>query len=179
MRVDLIVGKGGPKIIFRGKVAGPAVMKGRDGKHQKGYNLALEKEDFEKTNYLSGYVRGGMLDLRERRRLPIRLAVTYGGIAGPVDTFTRDINEEGVFVVSKEPLREGSKVHLLIKFPDHPDPVSLAGTVSHTVLVEDEDVPGMGIKFDLSPELAGKMNQLVDLVEAEFLSGSLPDECLL
>lgn len=177
VRLDLVVGKGGPKIIFRGKVISRQIKSDGDG--PTGFSMALGPEESEKVNYLTGFVRGGMLDLRQKRRLPIRLNATYGGIAGPVATYTRDINEEGVFVVSEEPLPEQSEVHLLITFPDQDEAVSISGIVSHTVVVEDEDVPGMGIKFNMTSNLAVQMVKLIDEVEARFVSGSLPEEYLL
>ena len=35
--------------------------------------VALGGTEREKINYLNGFVRGGLLNLREKRRLPIRL----------------------------------------------------------------------------------------------------------
>jgi len=69
-----------------------------------------------------------------KRRLPIRLAVTYGAIEGPAKTFTKDINEEGVFLFTDKPLPETSQVHMLVSLPGRSDPLSLVGKVSHTIL---------------------------------------------
>jgi len=177
MRIDLEIDASGPRVILRGKV-----ISRRDkpeGNAPAGCSVALGPEEREKVNYLNGFVRGGLLNLRERRRLPVRLPVTYGGLEGPCSSFTRDINEEGVFVVAEEPLPEESEVHLLIEFPGDGDPVSVAGTVSHTVVIEDDDVPGMGILFSLTPEQRGPFEERIDQLEKAFLKGSLPDRVLL
>ena len=172
VRVDLIVGGGGPRVILRG-----TVITLRD----EGCVVAVGPNERVKINYLNGYVRGGLLDLRERRRLPIRLPVTYGAVDGPKQTFTRDINEEGVFVVTEAPLPEDSEVHLLISFPGREQPLSLSGVVSHTVVPEDEDVPGMGIVFAFRADdeaTTAALRKAVDECERRFLADELPESYL-
>lgn len=178
VRVDLIVGLSGPRVILRGKVIARR-MKG-DSSLPRGASVALGPDEREKINYLNGFVRGGLLDLREIRRLPLRFQVTYGGIGGPCKSYTRDINEEGVFVVTEDPLPEGSEVHLLLTLPTRPAPVSLSGLVSHTVVVEDEDVPGMGIRFRYQGQSQrDEVTRLIDELERMFVSNKLPEEHLL
>jgi hypothetical protein len=177
IRVDLVVGPSGPKVILRGKVVARRV-KG-DGSLLKGFTLALGAEEREKINYLNGFVRGGLLNLRERRRLPVRLRVTYGGIKGPCDSFTRDINEEGVFIITADPLPEESEVHLLIIFPGKTEPMSLAGVVQHTVVVEDEDIPGMGIRFKFQRGELESFVKLIDELDERFRRADLPEEYLI
>lgn len=177
VRIDLEIADSGPRVILRGKVI--SRRQKAESSAPAGCSVALGPEEREKINYLNGFVRGGLLNLRERRRLPVRLPVTYGGLEGPCRSFTRDINEEGVFVVAEEPLPEESEVHLLIEFPGAGEATSVAGTVSHTVVVEDDDVPGMGILFKLTPEQRAGFEQQIDKLEKAFLSGSLPEEALL
>lgn len=169
VRIDLVVGQGGPRVIVRG-----TVISVRDG----GSVVAVGPNERVKINYLNGYVRGGLLDLREKRRLPVRLPVTYGGVDGAMQTFTRDLNEEGVFVVSETPLPEDSEVHLLLSIPGREQPLSLAGVVTHTVVVEDEDVPGMGILFRLDDPTRAELREIVDDLERRFLADQLPDALL-
>ena len=177
IRLDLVIGTGGPRVILRGKVIARR-MKG-DAALPRGVSVALGPEEREKINYLNGFVRGGLLNLREMRRLPLRFPVTYGGIGGPCKTYTRDINEEGVFVITEDPLPEGSEVHLLLTVPIRGNAVSLAGTVQHTVVVEDEDVPGMGIRFRHQGNQRDEMTRLVDELERMFLENRLDEEFLL
>lgn len=177
VRIDLAIADGGPRVILRGRVIARRDI--RDGSAPPGVNIALGAEEREKINYLNGFVRGGLLNLREHRRLPVRIPVTYGGIKGPVPTFTRDINELGVFVVSEQPLPEGSEVHLIFRFPGIREGMSLSGIVSHTVVVEDEDVPGMGILFNHTDDERRRLAAIVDDLEKGFLEGSLPEELLL
>jgi Tfp pilus assembly protein PilZ len=178
IRLDLVVGNGGPKVIFRGKVISRRLQ--GDDTLPKGCSVALGHDEKEKINYLNGYVRGGLLNLREARRIPVRLKVTYGGLKGPVDSHTRDINDEGVFVVAEDPLPEDSEIHVYIDMPDRGDPYSLTGTVVHTVVVEDEDIPGMGIRFEFEDEnAAAEFTGAVDSLEKLFLSGKLSDDYLV
>ncbi len=172
VRVDLYCGDEGPRVILRGEVIGH--RSGGGG----GLIAALGASEREKVNYLNGFVRGGLLNLREHRRLPVRLPVTYGGIKGPCETHTRDINELGVFVLSDEPLPEDAEVHLLITVPNRAQPLSVVGVVSHTVVPEDEDVPGMGIVFRLSDSERAEVSEAVDTLEKAFLSGDLPEDTL-
>ncbi len=140
LRIDLDVG--GWLVTLRGTVVGT-----RD--EPAGLIVALSGTEREKINYLNGFVRGGLLNLRRKNRLPIRLQVTYGAIEGPEKTFTRDINEEGVFLFTEKPLPETSQVHMLVSVPGKQQPLSLMGKVTHTILAQDEEPPGMGIVFDL------------------------------
>lgn len=169
VRIDLVVGTSGPRVILRG-----TVISTRDG----GCVVAIGPNERVKINYLNGYVRGGLLDLREKRRIPVRLPVTYGAVEGPQQTFTRDINEEGVFVVSEGPLPEDSEVHLLITFPGREQPLSLSGIVSHTVVVEDEDIPGMGIVFKSDDATMTQLATAIDELERRFQSNELADSFL-
>jgi Tfp pilus assembly protein PilZ len=176
-RVDVSVGRDGPRVILHGRVIARRPVE--DDGLPPGCSIAIGFEDREQINYINGYVRGGLLNLRERRRLPVRLKVTYGGVDGPKQTHTRDINEEGVFVVSENPLPEQSEVHLRLEIPGQAAPLTLSGVVSHTVVVEDEDVPGMGIVFRLDDPMRGQLVQAVDALERKFQSGELPDDVLM
>lgn len=169
VRIDLVVGQGGPRVIVRG-----TVISVRDG----GAVVAVGPNERVKINYLNGYVRGGLLDLREKRRLPVRLPVTYGAVDGAQQTFTRDVNEEGVFVITEAPLPEDSEVHLLLSIPGREQPLSLSGVVTHTVVVEDEDVPGMGIVFRLDEPARAELREIVDDLERRFLADQLPEALL-
>jgi len=124
VRIDLDVG--GWAVTLRGTVVGQ-----RD--EPPSAIVALGGDERDKINYVNGFVRGGLLNLREKRRLPIKLAVTYGAIEGPAKTFTKDINEQGVFLLTAKPLPETSTVHMLVSLPGQAQPLSLVGKVSHTI----------------------------------------------
>lgn len=165
LRIDLDVG--GWLVTLRGTAVGrrddpPAVV------------VALGGAERDKINYLNGFVRGGLLNLREKRRLPIRLAVTYGAVEGPAATFTKDINEEGVFVFTDRPLPETSQVHMLLALPGRPEPLSLTGKVSHTIIAQDGEPPGMGIVFDLDDTARDRLAEIVRELEDQLHAGTLP-----
>jgi Tfp pilus assembly protein PilZ len=163
IRIDLDVG--GWLVTLRGTVV---ALSGSSVK------VALGGTERDKINYLNGFVRGGLLNLREKRRLPIRLAVTYGAIEGPANTFTKDINEEGVFLFTEKPLPETSQVHMLVTIPGKAQPLSLMGKVSHTILAEDEEPPGMGIVFDVDEAQRADLVSIIKDLEEQLLAGRLP-----
>ncbi len=165
VRLDLDVG--GWLVTLRGTVVGR-----RDD--PPGIIIALGGTERDKINYLNGFVRGGLLNLREKRRLPIKLEVTYGAIEGPATTFTKDLNEEGVFLFTDRPLPETSQVHMLLSLPGRLQPLSLVGKVSHTILAQDDEPPGMGIVFDLDDTARGELIEIVRELETQLHAGKLP-----
>jgi len=169
LRIDLDVG--GWLVTLRGTVVGL-----RD--EPRGVVVALGGGERDKINYLNGYVRGGLLNLREKRRLPLRLSVTYGAIEGPATTFTKDINEEGVFLFTDRPLPETSQVHMLVTIPGKPQPLSLVGKVSHTILAQDDEPPGMGIIFELDDAQRATLGAIIKELEEQMHAGALPTNAL-
>lgn len=166
LRIDLDVG--GWLVTLRGTVVGT-----RD--EPSGMVVALGATEKEKINYLNGFIRGGLLNLREKRRLPIRLQVTYGAVEGPATTTTKDINEEGVFLFTDKPLPETSQVHMLVSVPGKSQPLSLVGKVSHTILAADEEPPGMGIVFDLDDAQRDQLGNVIKELEEALGNNELPD----
>ncbi len=169
LRIDLDVG--GWMVTLRGTVVGKR-------EQPVGVVVALAGSERDKINYLNGFVRGGLLNLREKRRLPIRLSVTYGAIEGPATTTTKDINEEGVFLFTDRPLPETSQVHMLVTVPGHVQPLSLVGKVSHTILAQDDEPPGMGIVFELDDAQREQLTEVVRDLEAALIAGKLPTTTL-
>ena len=165
LRIDLDVG--GWLVTLRGTVVGKR-------EEPAGVVVALGGTERDKINYLNGFVRGGLLNLREKRRLPIRLAVTYGAVEGPASTFTKDINEEGIFLFTDRPLPETSQVHMLVTIPGKPQPLSLVGKVSHTILEQDDEPPGMGIVFELDETQRETMVAVIRELEGQLAEGKLP-----
>jgi uncharacterized protein (TIGR02266 family) len=176
VRVDLTVTTGGPRVILKGNVLWRRAEP--DGRSPAGCSIGLSVEDREKINFLNGFVRGGLINRRERRRLPLRLPVTYGGLEGPIKSFTRDINDDGIFVVAEAPLPEGTVVHMVVNVPGRSSPLQLKGSVGHTVIPEDDDVPGMGIRFQLTPEEQRDLTGLIDDLEKAFFAGTLPEDVI-
>jgi Tfp pilus assembly protein PilZ len=164
LRIDLDVG--GWLVTLEGSVVGH-----KD--EPKGVVVALGGSERDKINYLNGFVRGGLLNLREKRRLPIKLQVTYGAIEGPANTFTKDINEEGVFLLTDKPLPETSQVHMLVAVPGKSQPLSIVGKVSHTIPKHESEQPGMGIVFEMDEKQKAELNEIVKELEASLKDGRL------
>lgn len=169
LRIDLDVG--GWLVTLRGTVVGH-----RDA--PAGVVVALGGTERDKINYLNGFVRGGLLNLREKRRLPIKLSVTYGAIEGPATTFTKDINEEGLFLFTDRPLPETSQIHMLVTVPGKSQPLSLMGKVTHTIIAENEEPPGMGVVFDCDEAQREQLNGIIRELEDLLLTGKLPTSTL-
>jgi Tfp pilus assembly protein PilZ len=169
LRIDLDVG--GWLVTLRGTVVGHR-------EEPTGVVVALSGTERDKINYLNGFVRGGLLNLREKRRLPIRLAVTYGAVEGPANTFTKDINEEGLFLFTDKPLPETSQLHMLVTVPGKGQPLSLMGKVTHTIRVEDDEPPGMGIVFDCDQTQREQLIAIIRELEDLLLQGKLPTTTL-
>jgi len=165
LRIDLDVG--GWAVTLRGTVVGTR-------EEPSGLVVALAGTEREKINYLNGFVRGGLINLRRKQRLPIKLQVTYGAIEGPAKTFTKDINDEGVFLFTDKPLPETSQVHMLIDLPGKDQPLSVVGKVSHTILAQDEEPPGMGIVFDLDDSAHEALMKVIKDLEEALEKGDLP-----
>lgn len=176
VRIDLTIEDGGPRVILGGTVLWR--REEATPRDPAGCSVGLAPAEREKVNFLNGYVRGGLLNRRERRRLPLRLALTFGGLSGPVDTYTRDLNEEGIFILSDAPLPEGTLVHFVLAIPGRVEPLELKGKVTHTVVVDDDDIPGMGVRFELNDGQARELTAIVDRLESDFLAGKLPDEVI-
>jgi Tfp pilus assembly protein PilZ len=170
LRIDLDVG--GWLVTLRGIVVGL-----RD--EPRGVVVALGGAERDKINYLNGYVRGALLNLREKRRLPLRLSVTYGAIEGPAKTFTKDINEDGIFLFTDRPLPETSQIHMLVAIPGRPQPLSLVGKVTHTILAQDDEPPGMGIIFELDDIQRASLGGIIKELEEQMHAGKLPTNAIV
>jgi Tfp pilus assembly protein PilZ len=175
VRVDLTITEGGPRVILKGNVV--SRRDHDEGEDPAGCHVGLLPDEREKVNFINGYVRGGLINRRERRRLPLRLPVTYGAIEGPKSTFTRDINEEGLFILTDKPLPERTLVHFVLTLPER-NAWSLKGLVTHTVIVEDEDVPGMGVRYAIEGPEQTELLKAIDKLEEAFFKGALPEEVI-
>lgn len=173
LRVDVTCGSEGPRVILRGQVIGHRTST------PNGFIVALAPGEREKVNYLNGFVRGGLLNLRSHRRLPLRLPVTYVSSYGSSESFTRDINDHGMFILSSAPLVEDSELQLIVTIPGRLQPLLLAGVVSHTVVPDDEDIPGMGVVFQLTPAERLQVTAVIDTLEQAFVTGVLPEDVLV
>jgi uncharacterized protein (TIGR02266 family) len=183
VRVDLVVGGTGPAtggeapmVVLRGEVI--SVAPAAEAFAPAAVTLALAASEREKINYLNGFVRGGLLNLRQRRRLPVRVPVTYGGIGGAVDTVSRDLGDDGIFVVTTEPLPEGTKLHMFLRVPGLAQPLPVSGVVGHTVVPADGDVPGMGVTFVLDDDSQAALAAVLDALERGLRDGTLPASML-
>ncbi len=97
--VDLVF-QGGPHVILNGRVVWRRAT--GDARTRAGVGVEVDENERSKLSYVLGYVRGGMLDVRVKRRLLVRLRVAYSTPRGKRVNFTRDLNEEGAFIQTSE-----------------------------------------------------------------------------
>jgi Tfp pilus assembly protein PilZ len=172
-----VVFQGGPRVLIHGLVSWRRAT--GDARTRPGVGVAVDAAERPKLLYIIGYVRGGLLDVREKRRLPVRLRVAYTGPRGRRVNFTRDINEEGAFVRAAEMLDIGQKTLLLISPPggDY-KPIEVNGVVARQQT--DGADRGVGVRFEFgSPEEKDRFGAFVHKLESDYLDGRLPDEALL
>ncbi len=172
-----VVFQGGPRVLIHGLVSWRRAT--GDARTRPGVGVAVDAAERPKLLYILGYVRGGLLDVREKRRLPVRLRVAYTGPRGRRVNFTRDINEEGAFVRAAEMLDIGQKTLLLISPPGGEyKPIEVHGLVARQQT--DGADRGVGVQFEFpSPEERDRFAAFVHKLESDYLDGRLPDEALL
>jgi Tfp pilus assembly protein PilZ len=174
--VEVIFQKG-PRVLLHGVVCWRRTT--GDARTRPGVGVAVDRAEKAKLNYILGYVRGGMIDVRERRRLPVRLRVAYSSQKGRRINFTRDLNEEGAFVRTSELLEVGSQTVLLISPPggDY-KPIEVRAQVARQH--SDGTDRGIGVRFDFrSSEERERLAAFVTRLEGDYLDGKLPDDVLL
>jgi uncharacterized protein (TIGR02266 family) len=149
-----------------------------DARTRPGVGCTVDAREQPKIDYLLGYVRGGLVDARQLRRLPVRLRVTYEGHKGRRINFTRDISQEGAFVRTSEAFDPGARTTLLISPPKPYRSIQVRATVRRR---QDSALErGIGVQFDFeSTQERQRMLAFVQRLEADYLEGLLPDEALL
>lgn len=171
-----VIFQNGPRILLLG------VVKWRrsagDARTRAGVGVEFSASESAKVSYLQGYVRGGLLDVREKRRLPIRLKVAYAAPRGRRLNFTRDLNEESAFVRTAEQLPIGTAVPLMV-YPPGGDfrPIEVSGEVARQ---SDGSDRGVGLLFRFPDDAAREAwNRFIARLESEYFAGKLDDEALL
>jgi Tfp pilus assembly protein PilZ len=172
------------EVIFQ---AGPRVLLGGtviwrrpsgDSRTRPGTGVTVDPIEHEKIVYLLGFVRGGLIDIRKRRRMPVRLRVAYSSTQGRRMNFTRDFHEDGAFVRAAELLPVGSTTTLTISPPGRDyRPLTLAATVTRQ---QTEGDRGIGVRFEFrNEEERAVYSAFFARLEADYLDGKLPDEVLI
>jgi Tfp pilus assembly protein PilZ len=171
-----VIFQNGPRILLLG------VVKWRratgDQRTRAGVGVEFSPSESAKVSYLNGYVRGGLLDVREKRRLPIRLKVAYAAPRGRRLNFTRDLNEESAFVRTAEQLPLGTAVPLMV-YPPGGDfrPLEVNGEVARQ---SDGSDRGVGVVFRFADDAAREVwHKFIARLEGEYFAGKLDDDALL
>jgi hypothetical protein len=67
---------------------------------------------------------------------------------------------------------------MLVTVPGHAQPLSLVGKVSHTIVAQDGEPPGMGIVFELDEAGRAQLAEIVRDLEDQLHAGKLPTGAL-
>jgi Tfp pilus assembly protein PilZ len=172
-----VIFQGGPRVLLHGFVMWRRTA--GDARARPGAGVGVDGSEQAKLRYLIGYVRGGLIDVRERRRLPVRLRVAYTGAKGRRVNFTRDLNEEGAFVRTAEMLDLGASTMLLISPPGGEyKPLEVKATVTRQ---QAEGIDrGVGVRFEFRDDQErARWMAFVGKLEADYLDGRLSDDVLL
>lgn len=171
-----VVFQGGPRVLLHGTVTWRRAT--GDARTRPGAGVSPDPGERSKLEYISGYARGGLLNVRGKRRLPVRLRVTYSGPRGRRINFTRDLHEEGAFVRTAELLDLGAKTTLLISPPGEGyRPVEVEGVVARQ---QSEPDRGVGVRFEFKDENEReRMRGFMTRLEAAYLDGTLPDDVIM
>jgi Tfp pilus assembly protein PilZ len=172
-----VVFQAGPRVLLHGVVLWRRAT--GDARARPGVGIGVDGAEQAKLRYLLGYVRGGLIDVREKRRLPVRLRVAYTGTRGRRVNFTRDLNEEGAFVRTAELLDLGATTLLLISPPGRDyKPLEVHATVTRQH--EAGNDRGVGVRFEFRDEHErSRWSAFVTKLEADYLDGRLADDVLL
>jgi Tfp pilus assembly protein PilZ len=173
-----VVFQGGPRVLLHGRVMWRRAT--GDPRARMGVGIGFDPTEQAKLSFIQGYVRGGLLDVRRRPRLPVRLRVAYVGPSGQRRiNFTRDINDEGAFVRTAELLEVGQSTLLLLSPPGEGyKPIEVRATVARQQ--NDGFDRGVGVRFDLTGEDETQRFEIfMKKLESDYLEGLLPDAALL
>jgi hypothetical protein len=172
-----VIFQNGPRVLLHGAVLWRRAT--GDARVRPGAGVGIDGRERAKVSYLLGYVRGGMIDVREKRRLPVRLRVAYSASKGRRINFTRDLNEEGAFVRAAELLDLGTATHLMISPPGREyKPIEVNAKVTRR---HEEGIDrGLGVRFVFDDsEERSRWSAFVSKLETDYLDGRLPDDVLM
>jgi len=79
-----------------------------------------------------------------------------------------------VFLFTDKPLPETSQIHMLVTLPGRTQPLSLVGKVTHTILAQDDEPPGMGVVFELDDGQRTELIAIMRELEEQLHTGRLP-----
>jgi uncharacterized protein (TIGR02266 family) len=165
----------GPRVLLDGAVRWRRAA--GDARTRAGLGVGVLPSEQAKLDYLLGYVRGGLIDMREKPRLPIRLRVTYSSLRGRRVSFTRDLSCEGMFVYASELPALGEALTLYISPPGGEfRPIEAHGVVTRH---NPEAERGVAVRFESQSEAERqRLAAFVKKLEDDYLDGALPDEAL-
>lgn len=103
---------------------------------------------------------------RQRRRLPIRVEVSYQTLDEFLQDFSANLSIGGIFIQTESPLKEGTRFRLEFTLPGDERPICAVGVVCWVAAperVQSSRVPGMGISFaDLSRADENRIHRWLD-----------------
>ncbi len=99
---------------------------------------------------------------RSAERAELMVQIDYSTVDEIFSEFTRDINEGGLFIETREPRPIGTEVALYFNLPGGGGGIETTGRVVRTTEGDATTPSGMGVEFDdLSTQDRGKIDRLV------------------
>lgn len=166
----------GPRFFVRGLVTWRRTQPG-DQRARPGAGIQILPNERTKISYINAWARGGVIDKREVRRLPVRLRIIYTARSARRITFTRDISEDGIFLASQELLEIHTTIRIMLVPPSDTRPFELLGEVVRAVNDGQERGMAVVLKFPNENVRERYHHFIVDL-ERKYLAGQLSDEVI-
>jgi uncharacterized protein (TIGR02266 family) len=107
-------------------------------------------------------------DRRRTERAPVTVAIQYATVDALFSEFTRNINEGGVFVTTREPLPLDAPVTVQFRLPGSGDAIQAHGRVVRVEAAAGAAPGGMAIEFEeLDRDARQRIDRLVRSLRAQ------------
>jgi uncharacterized protein (TIGR02266 family) len=122
------------------------------------------RKPIREQDFLRGIKKFVIIKEREDRRVSIGIQVDYKKDGRSISAFTKDISNNGMFIITRDTLPVGNNIELTFSLPEVKNPLSVKGRVVRE-LRDNQDghyVGGMGVNFlDLSEEESKTINTFI------------------
>ncbi len=107
------------------------------------------KKPIKEEGFLKGVKKHVDIAERETKRVSIGLEVSYEIEGRVINAFTKDISEQGMFIITRDTLPMGSDIDLAFTLPESRERLEVTGKVVRELKDQQDGhfVGGMGISF--------------------------------
>lgn len=146
----------------------PIVMVTATDREEESYKAGANdfwRKPIKEEDFLRGIKRFVNIREREDKRVNIGIQVDYKKDDKPVSAFTKDISNNGMFIITRDTLPVGEELDLTFSLPEISKPLHVKGRVVRELKDEQDGhyVGGMGILFtEMSEEDAAAINKFIE-----------------